>query len=151
MCHVFFQQTASKQYEELLETNYAAAPTGLYETAFLKQVGYFDEQYPFMEDYPFWLKITKMGYKINSCDKVVVHYRRNEDSITSTTKVVGKNYFKTYKKFFYQKKLVPLIKCKKVRVILREIKEFIYKDLILLFGNKRNSKATKVLHKLFYS
>ena len=149
----FFELSAKEQYQHLLEVNDAQAPTAFFRRSFLEEMHYYEEQYPFMEDYPFWLRTTKAGIPLRLCDYVVVHYRRNEESLTSTTneKVVGKNYFKTYKKFFYRKKFFPLIRYKKIRILCREIKEFIYKDLILLFGNKRNSKATSTLHKLFYS
>lgn len=148
----FYGMDAEEQYKHLLVVNEGTAPTVMYRADLLKQMHGLDERYRLMEDYPFWLKVTKAGIKMNLCDFVAVHYRRNDDSATSTTneKVVGKAYFKTCKKFYYEKRLFPLLRNGEFRAVLREEKEFLYKDLVLLFGNQRNSKATQRLYHLFY-
>ena len=151
--YLFYEMTAKEQYKQLLSVNEVAAPTAFIRKDFLAKNGYCDEQYEFMEDYPLWLKLTKNGEKLKLLDKVVVYYRRSEDSLTSTTgkAAVGKKYFSTYKRFFYEKKLLPMLQYKKYRDIARELKEFLYKDLLILTGNKQGSSISNRLKKIFYS
>ena len=149
----FYQMTAREQYKQLLAVNEVAAPTVFIRKSILVKNGYCDERFPFMEDYPLWLKLTKNGEQLKLLDKIVVNYRRTEDSLTTTTgkTIVGKKYFRTYKRFFYQEKLLPMIQYKQYREIARELKEFLYKDLLLLTGNKQGSKVSIKLKNLFYS
>lgn len=151
--YLFYEMTAKEQYKQLLSVNEVAAPTVFIRKDFLAKNGYCDEQYEFMEDYPLWLKLTKNGEKLKLLDKVVVYYRRSEDSLTSTIgkAAVGKKYFSTYKRFFYEKKLLPMLQYKKYRDIARELKEFLYKDLLILTGNKQGSSVSNRLKKIFYS
>ena len=148
----FYEMNAEEQYKHLLKVNECAAPTALYRAEFLKEINGFDENYPAMEDYPLWLKVTGCGVKIPLLDRTVVYYRRNDNSVTSTTgvRMVGVNYFKSYKKFFYNKKIKDMVKYHYYREICRECKEFLYKDLVLLFGNHRDSRATLLLTRIFY-
>ena len=148
----FYDMNAGEQYKHLLQVNECAAPTALYRKDFLKEMDWFDENYPAMEDYPFWLKITEKGVRIPFMNETVVYYRRNDSSVTSTTgtKMVGESYFKSYKKFFYDRKIKPMAEYHYYRDICRECKEFLYKDLLLFCGNKRGSRATRLLTRIFY-
>ena len=148
----FYDMNAEEQYKHLLQVNECAAPTALYRKDFLKEMDWFDENYPAMEDYPFWLKITEKGVRIPFMNETVVYYRRNDSSVTSTTgtKMVGESYFKSYKKFFYDRKIKPMAEYHYYRDICRECKEFLYKDLLLFCGNKRGSRATRLLTRIFY-
>lgn len=148
----FYDMNAGEQYKHLLQVNECAAPTALYRKDFLKEMDWFDENYPAMEDYPFWLKITEKGVRIPFMNETVVYYRRNDSSVTSTTgtKMVGESYFKSYKKFFYDRKIKPMAENHYYRDICRECKEFLYKDLLLFCGNKRGSRATRLLTRIFY-
>ena len=49
-----------------------------------ESIGYFDEKYKFMEDYPFWLKATRSGIKLSFMDKVTVDYRIHSESVFSS-------------------------------------------------------------------
>ena len=67
----FYDMNAGEQYKHLLQVNECAAPTALYRKDFLKEMDWFDENYPAMEDYPFWLKITEKGVRIPFMNETV--------------------------------------------------------------------------------
>ena len=46
-----------------------------------KEIGYFDEKYFFIEDYPFWLNATKKGIHLHFMEEETVKYRRHSGSI----------------------------------------------------------------------
>ena len=64
----FFALSAKEQYQHLLEVNEVQAPTAFFKKSFLEEMHYYEEKYSFMEDYPFWLKITKAGVTLRLCD-----------------------------------------------------------------------------------
>jgi glycosyltransferase involved in cell wall biosynthesis len=73
---------SKKQFEILAYNNEIHAPSVfLSKQLFLDQQG-FDETIPYMEDYPFWLKITHSGHKIMFMNKVTVGYRLSTGSFS---------------------------------------------------------------------
>lgn len=148
----FFELSAGEQYQRLLNDNILNAPTAFYKKKLIMDMEGFDENYIYMEDYPMWLKMLRNGVKFYGLNEITVNYRRNESSVTSNQndKFVSVGYFKTCKRFFYQKKFGPMIANRCYRSLMSNLKEFLYKDLIIIFGNKKDSRATVKLTKLFY-
>jgi GT2 family glycosyltransferase len=50
------------------------------------EIGFFNEKYPFMEDFPFYVKATQNNIKIFTLGKLVAKYRLHQQSISQ-----GKN------------------------------------------------------------
>lgn len=73
--------TASDQYELLLRDSLVAAPTVFINYSLIDLIGYSDESIPYIEDWPYWLKITKAGEKIFFLNKATVLYRVHNESI----------------------------------------------------------------------
>lgn len=70
-----FLYDAKKQYRKLL-TGFKMYTIGLFfRKDFFESIGGFDEEYKMMEDYPFILKATGLGYKLQLLDEYLVHYR----------------------------------------------------------------------------
>lgn len=92
-----FDLDVKQQYRKLL-TGLNIYASGLFlKRQFILGIGGFDEKYKMMEDYPFLIKTTSMGYKLNLLDNYAVKYRlRNPD---------------TRAEFFSskRKKIIPLI------------------------------------------
>ncbi len=108
-----------------------SAPGILYNRQFIEEIGLFNESYKYVEDYPMWLKISKMGVKMDFFNEITVKYRlggfSNGDSpITS---------------FFNEE-----IK----RVIKEEILDFIDMDNRKLHNKIRNYYIRKQCKKIFY-
>jgi alpha-1,3-rhamnosyltransferase len=76
--------TAQEQFRELLINGFLHAPSMFYKIDLFDKVGLFDERFKFIEDRPFWIKITKAGYKIYRFDVLTVKYRLHSKSVFSS-------------------------------------------------------------------
>lgn len=101
----FFSLESKEQYLNLLKGNFLPAPAFLIKSATLKQLNGFDEQFPFLDDYPLFIKILKAGKKLSYVNDYLVFYRDNNDSV-SHSKVMNFNYVRSLK-LFYKKVLLP--------------------------------------------
>lgn len=121
----FFALSAEQQYEELLIDNLGpTAPSAFINAKLLLSVGYANEDYPFLEDYPLWLIVTKSGEKLFFMDGVTVLYRF-EESITRTKAVFANPlFFNSIKQFWYDKI--------KPELVLRDKKKALKKELAFM-------------------
>lgn len=74
----FFKWNAKKQNRYLLLHRPGFAAGAFIRRSLYDKVGYYDEQYTYMEDLPFWIKATKKGVKIWRTNSVVALYRMHE-------------------------------------------------------------------------
>jgi len=124
--HKFFQLTQVSQYKSLL-LGFPMYTIGLFlATKFIVQLGYFDEKYPMMEDYPFALLASSLGYRLNLLDEKLVVY--NCDHITNDRQFKStkrfKRHFIDYRRFT-RDRIIPELLCKgmldeALYIILRE-------------------------------
>lgn len=77
----FFNLPAERQFEKLLVKNRVMAPSSFIEKDALRKIGGFDERIRNIEDYPFWIKATKAGYKLYYMPIRTVRYRIHSESI----------------------------------------------------------------------
>lgn len=77
-----FSLPASEMYKKLLKGNVFPAPTSMIKRSTFEELGGFDENYPYTEDYPFWLKALKNGAKVTFIKSVGVYYRKDKQSIS---------------------------------------------------------------------
>lgn len=78
----FFNNSAAEQYrQQLLYHVVPLTPSSFIAKSLLEKLDYFDEKFPLIEDYPFWLKCLKSGTKIWFMDVLTVYYRRHDSSI----------------------------------------------------------------------
>ena len=76
------QITSHEQYKMLLiEDRIINTPSAFYSLEVIKSVGFFDERFKFIEDYPMWLKLTKNGIKLHFNNKITVAYRQHSESV----------------------------------------------------------------------
>lgn len=93
-----YYKSANEQYKDLLYDCFIDAPSIVIHKSVFDKVGYFDESYRLMEDYPFWIKCTSFGIKISYLPILLVYYRLN--SLTSISNQ-QKKFFN--EKFHYEK------------------------------------------------
>lgn len=89
----FFVLSAKRQYIKLLKKNYPQAATVFIKKETLISVGGFDNRVSLIEDYPLWLKVTSLNYKLFFIDSDTILYRLHENSI-SNSKILGEKYVK---------------------------------------------------------
>jgi hypothetical protein len=92
----------------------------------LKQLGGFDETFPFLEDWPAWLALTKADYKMYFVDIVSIKYRLHAQSIQNIadkTKYNSRTQIEVDQMFLkkYHKHLPLLEKIARLMIIYRNI------------------------------
>ena len=83
----FFTKSAKEQHLLLLKANRIMAPAVLIRRSLLASMHGFDERYPMLEDYPFWLKATEKGIRIHGFSKIICFYRIHAESVYSSALV----------------------------------------------------------------
>lgn len=95
----FYMLEADQQYRFLLRGNFLYAPAALIKHSILVSLGLFDERYPMIEDYPFFLKALLNNHKLYYIDECLVNYRVHNDNI-SKNGLVNKRYNASLIAFF---------------------------------------------------
>lgn len=90
-----------KQFLYLSLKNPICAPTIIMKKTLFEAIGGYDETIPMCEDYPMWLKITRMGYSFYFLDEYTTLYRLHSDSVFGENSI---NYL--FKCFFRQDNIV---------------------------------------------
>lgn len=146
----FFEKDAAGQYRDMLIEHRIISPTFFATRALLDEMGLYDTRYRFMEDYPMNMKIPRCGHKLNFLDAYTVEYRQSESSLSNMTtgRAVHPGFHKTMKKFFYAERFFELLKYRKFKRALSQVRSFLCSDLILLFGNDRKLGVVRFLLKL---
>ncbi|WP_181382326.1 glycosyltransferase, partial [Shewanella algae] len=72
--NVFFELSSCQQRDALLYENKLIAPSAFISRQLLIDVGYADEKYCMIEDYPLWLKISKSGERFFLLNEFTVYY-----------------------------------------------------------------------------
>lgn len=142
----FFTLEAWKQFYLLQFKNYLNAPGVFFRKETLIRVNGFDEDFPKIEDYPMWLKLTAMGEQISCANIVTCKYRVHSESVQKSMKLLSYkdhinnrlNYIKKTRKlssgilFYY--KMVEIVNRYKLNKKLQKILLFPIKE-ILYFAN----------------
>lgn len=127
----FFYLDAKGQFWDLVlhECCIPSCTIFVHKNTFLSLGGY-DEEIPFYEDFPMWVKATKRGYKMWLMDKPTVKYRVSDSSISfgrynnSVKKKFTDSIIKSYDRYRY-----PFIKL---------IDKFLANYLFLYYRSKNN-------------
>ena len=143
------------QYEALLENNFVSAPTSFINRELIKKIGGFDESIKGIEDYPFWLKASKIGIKFHFFECETVKYRRHENNSSIPSKMLllerkvffkyiffelfQRNPVKVYNKFIYYL-FIPLIIKSKYFKLFYILSPMIMKSLIKQLYLKRHNR-----------
>lgn len=76
--------SSEEQFKMMLYGNSFIPPATFFNMAIVRELGGYDEKYGILEDFPFYLKVLKAGYKFHKMDEYVSKYR------TSDTNVFGR-------------------------------------------------------------
>jgi alpha-1,3-rhamnosyltransferase len=109
----FWSLSKKRQYFMLLMNNCLYAASAFIKRDTWKSMGQFDETIPFIEDWPFWIKVMRCGTSLNFLNRQTVLYRVHDSlSLTATPSA---NYLKSlaYVKqstYQYQLEISPLFR-----------------------------------------
>ena len=142
----FFDSDAQTQYRMLLGINRIYTPTLLATRKLYDRHGLFDTRFPFIEDYPFYLKLTREGTKMNFLDVCLVDYCYSETSLSNatSTRILHPDFHKTMRKLFYKERLPGLLRCGIFKYILLSFWQLFFGDCVLLFGNSREKPLARL-------
>lgn len=128
---MFFSLDKNKQYRELLK-GFPIDTTGLFlNKQFITNLGGFNTKYEMMDDYPFALKVSSMGYKLNLLNEFTVLYRvRKDDRNTNFIKSKRKTLHIKNRIDFEHDEIFPRLKKEKMYITIynlyiRRISEYI--------------------------
>ncbi|KGI62607.1 hypothetical protein LA04_16860 [Enterobacter sp. UCD-UG_FMILLET] len=124
------------QLKYILSECYLLAPTGFISKDVLEYVGYADESYPMLEDYPLWLKCLRNGLTFSYMEENTVLYRKG-DSLSQQGSRIGNVLYLQSLYSFQKEKIWPLLPS---RMLLKKWDDFLlFKQKTLwirFFGNK---------------
>lgn len=100
--NAFFKSpiNSGEQFRTIIHENPIIAPAVFFSRSVFDNNNGFNEDIPYMEDYPFWIKILSNGIKIDLLPKVTVAYRLHENSISSfNDDRIFNNFYKKHYNF----------------------------------------------------
>ena len=105
-CRMLENTSIEEQQRALLKEYYLITPSiGLIEKRIFTELKGFDERFPMLEDYPFYLQLLEKRYYIKLVDKILVDYRVSDSSASG---YISKKYAFSLFSFFFQVKLKKL-------------------------------------------
>ncbi|MBA7854554.1 glycosyltransferase [Enterobacter sp. RHBSTW-00901] len=124
------------QLKNILSECYLLAPTGFISKDVLEYVGYADESYPMIEDYPLWLKCLRSGFTLSYMEENTVLYRKG-DSLSQQGSRIGNLLYLQSLYSFQKEKIWPLLPAS---MLLKKWDDFLlFKQKTVwmkIFGNK---------------
>lgn len=98
------ERSAEEQLMRLIRGNSFIPPATIINVQVMRELGGYDEKYGVLEDRPFYIKLTKAGYKVYGLDKYVLKYRSSDSNIYANTKYLF-NYNHRKMSYLVQKDL----------------------------------------------
>ena len=119
--------SALLEFEDLIVKDFVNPTTVFAEKNLLYEVGLYNNDYPFMEDYPMWFKILKNGTRIYYNPVVTVRYRVSSTSLSTSAKrgAINLRWLSCYNRFFHDCIKPELYKRKKyITAIIKQVDLF---------------------------
>lgn len=135
----FFSLDASQQIRILLKENFISSISCFINAKLLKENKY-DERYVLLEDYPMWVRLSKLGHVFYFLNKYTVMYRK-VDSVSSRNNLFFPVLYTDCKRQFFYNELMPLIRYYRDDEAYNNNRRcFLLYDLCeLILRNKRNN------------
>ncbi|WP_412503568.1 glycosyltransferase family 2 protein [Shewanella indica] len=89
----FFELPALKQFHYLQRQGISGAPSAFINRVKLASIGFADERFKMMEDFPLWFNFTRTNNMLHFMDKMTVEYRLTESVSHSSMKLINEVYF----------------------------------------------------------
>lgn len=115
------------QYKESLRQHFISGPGVFYQASLIKEIGYFDERFPFCEEFPFENKVLSVT-AIHPIDEYLVYYRTSDYSLSGKENKFSIAY-KSYSDYFWLERR-KLLKDNGLQIdYIKQTLEFYGKDL----------------------
>ena len=137
-----------EQFKAILKLWQPPSATMFIKKSLIEKSGYFDPRYPFMEDYPFLIKLVQNGIRLHFFDKPTALYRTDSGVCSNTVQTVSLRYYQSKRKYFfdYLRNQYPsqLFFYKYHQYVC-----FFYEDIIIRYFRSRTSLKAKLFRKIF--
>lgn len=142
-----FDASAEEQFNALLCFNFVYGCIFFVEKAYIEELGMYNEDYRYMEDYPMWVKMTSKGDKLNFLNDVTVLYRVSEASLSHYVgqRVVNEGFSLCHKKFVKEQLFPHLRKQHKFIPLLKHRRIMMYHWLLIKLGNNRKHLSVRIV------
>lgn len=100
----FKENKLENQFTLLINECKILAPTSFISCELLKTIGYANERYPMIEDYPLWFNLLKMGHKFHYFAKATVFYRVGDTISQQKNRIGNLKYLNSL--FLFQKECI---------------------------------------------
>lgn len=97
-------RSAEEQLKKMVHGNTFIPPTIFYNIDIARKLGGYDEKYGIIEDFPFYLKVLKAGYKFYKMDEFVLKYRSSDTNVYGRMDILF-NYRHRYYDYLIRKDL----------------------------------------------
>ncbi len=145
----FFNLSASKQFQYLLKDSFNFAPTVFIKRSVFSRFGLFEEKYLYLEDLPYWLRLTNCGLRFALINKAVVYYRTNHSSMVFSAEAFYNKKFMDCLFTFKKNEVYKHVPFRNVIFYQGELVEYLKYLVILKLLRNRKSKLTMLVNTLF--
>lgn len=136
----FFNLDQRRKIESLLVANILTAPTSFIRKMSLASVGYADERFEMLEDYPLWMRLLENNKVFRYLDKVVVMYRLSESLSQSKKKIGNEKYIDSL--YSFQKDIIwPKLSRYMIFRKISDAAEYYHKKIGIKYLNNKKSAA----------
>ncbi len=138
--NVFFAFSKKEQYKALLKGKmpFSLQVGCMYDADLFRTVGFLDEQYKMVEDYPYLVKLSKLGYEFKLLNKYTIKYRVNKLANTNSDKRFKLEYENL--RDFRKNEVIPAMKKEKMYF------QFIRLKLVMLILDLQGKTDNKFIH-----
>ena len=141
----YYYKTAEEQYERILRCCFTPSNSVFLKRSLAVEQP-FPEQYPYNEDDPHWLHLTKQGIKLSFFDKTTVLYRIGESiSKGRVNAFVGEKYHYSRLAYLYADRYFELLKRDPERARQLQKEYFLGDVAIVLLKNRKNFFTRAIL------
>ncbi|BBQ29989.1 MULTISPECIES: glycosyltransferase family 2 protein [Aeromonas] len=144
----FFNLPAAEQFKKLCIGNFVPAPSSFININVLKNVGFADERFKLIEDYPLWLKLTSSGYKLNFLDKKTVYYRISDSLSSNVTRLVNFNFFSSLNDV-YAACVYPKLKHNRTLLLQIKLTRMLTFFVAKIFKNEKNGLSVFMMRLIY--
>ncbi len=132
------------QKKYLMRHCFSVAPSSFIKKTLLEKIGYADEDFHIVEDYPLWINIVNNDIPLKFMDQITVFYRIGESASRSNSRIINLDYCSDLM-LLEKKYIIPLLHKNRITRLRKMIWSRNYKRVILLFNNKKTIISKVVL------
>lgn len=146
-CFTTIGPKAEQQFKLLCITNFIYAPTVFIRNELFHRMNFFDESIPMCEDWPMWLKISRLNIPFYFLNSYTIKYRVTDQSIygKENTNYLFKRFF-TIDNTIYKNYIKPFAPTH-IKALNRY--DYFLRHHLDYLGLNKTNKITKGIYKLF--